>query len=228
MPTPAIIIPIRPTSLRDAKRLIARAEKVADIVEIWLDRVNPLDEMTIEAVIHLAKKPVYVNLKDAAEKGEFAGSAKARVALLAAAAKAGARYVDLPITLSPTLIRSFKTTHKKTKLVLSWHDFDAMPDLKKLRTLAKKADVLGADVVKLVGTATVVSDAFPILAIARELATQKKSFLTMAMGESGQLTRVLTSMMGGLGMFAALDAASASAPGQMSAKELRKWWTDFA
>lgn len=225
---PAVIIPIRPTSLRDAQQLLVRAEKQADIVEIWLDQLRPFESVTAQEVVRLAKKPLIVNLKDAAEKGTFAGSPYERVTLLSAAAEAGAAYVDIPLTFPSTLIRAFKSVHKKTKLILSWHDFATMPDVKKLRTLAKKALSSGADVVKLVGTAHAVADTFPILTISKELADQKQVFLAMAMGEAGKLTRVITPLIGGLGMFAALDKKSATAPGQMTVAELKKWWRDFA
>lgn len=226
MQRPAIIIPTQPTSLADAKRLIARAAKKADIVEIWLDRLA--DPVLVRKVLSLTKKPVIVNLKDKKERGVFGGSAQQRLTLLSAAAVAGAKYVDLPLDFPPELIRQFRKEHPKTKLILSWHDFAAMPDLKKLRQLVKKAKTLRADVVKLVGTARSMQDVFVILTIATELKKAKQEFLVMAMGELGAVTRVLSPLLGGLGMFAAYDKKSASAPGQLTTEELQQWWKDFA
>jgi 3-dehydroquinate dehydratase len=70
-------------------------------------------------------------------------------------------------------------------------------------------------------------DCSPIFQISWELAKKKKTFLTMAMGESGEPTRVLTPLIGGLGMFAPLDKKNATAAGQLIVSELRDWWRVF-
>lgn len=228
MPNPKIIIPTQPQSLVEAKKLIKAAEKVADIVEVWLDGVQDLDAAKIQELVKSAKKPLMVNLKDKKEKGAFRGSAQKRVELLGLAARAGAQFVDLPLTLDAKLIRAFQKAHPRTKLILSWHDFSKMPNLEKLHSLAKTATKFQPAIIKLVGTAKQWEDNFPILAMSRELVADKKVFLTMAMGEHGQVSRVLAPLLGSFGAFAALNAKSASAPGQLTAKELKKWWRDFA
>lgn len=235
MKSPAIIIPTQPANLADAKRLITRAAKKADIVEIWLDRVA--EPAMIRTVLGYTRKPVIVNLKDKKERGVFRGSAKQRTEILSKALQQISPnpslqkrevYVDLPLDFPPELIRQFRKEHPQTKLILSWHDFAATPNLKKLRALVKKAQALRADVVKLVGTARSMQDVYAILTIATELQKAKQAFLVMAMGELGAVARVLSPLLGGLGMFAAYDKKSASAPGQLTATELKQWWKDFA
>lgn len=224
---PKVIIPIQPKSLAEAKKMLRTAAKQADLIEIWLDGIKDLDAEKVRELVRAAKKPLIVNLKDKQEQGTFRGGDPKRVELLNIAAKAGAKYIDLPLTFAPKLIREFRKMYPRTKLILSWHDFEQVPSLKKLQQLAQKAENFNADVIKLVGTAQKWEDNFQILAISRELAKRKKAFLIMAMGEYGQVSRALTPLLGGLGMFAALTVKGASAAGQLTAKELKKWWQDL-
>lgn len=226
--TPQIIVPLRPRSLAELRRLLPRAQKVADVVEIWLDRLQPLTAETVAAAARLPTKPAIFNLKDARECGEFAGGTAERLQLLDAAAAAGAAFVDLPLHLPASQLTKFRQKHPGIQLIISWHDFAKMPSLTRLRLLAQRAQKCGADIVKLVGTASTVADCLPILQISRALATQKIPHFALAMGAAGQLTRVLTPLLGAAGTFAALDPKSATAPGQLTAAEVKKWWQRFA
>ena len=127
-----------------------------------------------------------------------------------------------------TLLRELKKACEKTKLILSFHDFKKIPKIERLRKLAERADKLGADVVKLVGAAESFDDCTAIFQISWELAKSQKGFLTIAMGEHGEPTRVITPLIGGLGMFAPLEKKDATAAGQLTVAELRQWWGAFS
>ncbi|HEV7664756.1 MAG TPA: type I 3-dehydroquinate dehydratase, partial [Chloroflexota bacterium] len=78
---------------------------------------------------------------------------------------------------------------------------------------------LGGDVVKVVGTAHDVRDC---LEVARTFAQADQPTIAIAMGEHGMLTRVLalrepTCVL----TYAALDTGSGTAPGQITAREMR-------
>ncbi|MDD3066410.1 MAG: type I 3-dehydroquinate dehydratase [Candidatus Gracilibacteria bacterium] len=221
---PKIIIPLKPKNLAEAKKLISKAGKAADIIEVWLDGVEDLNQAKVAAIVKLTKKPVILNLKDKKEKGVFRGKDSERFALLT---KSKAAYVDLPLSFPAKLIQQFRKENPQTKLILSFHDFTEMPSIQALRQLSKKAIQLKADVIKLVGFAKKFSDNLPILQISHELAETKKEFLTIAMGEKGEVTRSITPLLGGLGMFALLDAKNKTAAGQIPAKELRQLWEKF-
>jgi 3-dehydroquinate dehydratase type I len=218
---PKVIIPLKPKNLAEAKKLISRAEKLADIIEIWLDGITDLNPEKVAAIVKFAKKPLILNLKDKKEKGSFRGNSLARFQLLT---KSKATYVDLPLSFPVKLIQRFRKENPKTKLILSFHDFAKMPSLQAFRQLAKKASQQKADVVKLVGFARNYSDNLSILQISHELSTAKKSFLTIAMGEKGEITRIITPLFGGLGMFALLDAKNKTAAGQIPVFELKQLW----
>ena len=221
---PKVIIPLKPKSLAEVKKLIYRAEKSADILEIWLDGVADLNPEKVAAIVKLSKKPLILNLKNAKEKGSFRGNSLARFQLLT---KSKAAYVDLPLSFGAKLIQRFRQENPKTKLILSFHDFQKTPSLSVLRKLSKQAIKAKADVVKLVGFAKNFSDNLPILQISHELATAKKDFITIAMGEKGEITRVITPLLGGLGMFALLDNKNKTATGQIPARRLQQLWQNL-
>lgn len=225
---PRIIIPIQPRSLAAAKKDMRAAEKVGDVVELWLDGLPELNDLIVRELVVFARKPLMLNLKDAVEKGRFTGSMTDRLALLAAGAAVATKrnqiFIDLPLSCPAAQIRAFKAQHKKVGLIVSCHDFSAMPTVAQLRRHAAKARAAGADIVKLVGTAKTIADNYVILQITQELVSARQDCLTMAMGEIGQMTRVITPLMGGWGMFAARNIKTASAAGQLTAAELKKLW----
>lgn len=227
MLNPKIIVPLRPISVADYERQILDTEDATDLVEIWLDKIKALDESKIQKIIAATKKPTIVNLKTKAEGGVSRLGDKKRVELLKIAATAGATFVDLALDTPIALVRDFQKNSGKTKLILSFHDFEKMPKVERLRKLTEKAKKMKADVVKIVGTAKTFEDCSPIFQISWELAKAKKQFLTIAMGEHGEPTRVITPLIGGLGMFAPLDKKNATAAGQLTVAELRGWWEVF-
>jgi 3-dehydroquinate dehydratase type I len=93
--------------------------------------------------------------------------------------------------------------------------------------MTEKAFKLDADVVKIATFTKSWDDCTPIFQISWELAKAKKNFLTMGMGEHGEPTRVITPLIGGLGMFAPIEKKDATAAGQLTVAELREWWGAF-
>ncbi len=227
MPKPKIIIPLRPKTVAEAQRLILAIDDQADLIEIWLDGIKDLDESKIKKLIALTEIPLMFNLKNKKEGGTSRFGDKKRIELLKLVAEAEADFVDADLDLPIALLRDLKKSCGKTKLILSFHDFEKTPKIERLQKLAAKAFKAGADVVKFATRTKDWDDCTPILQISWELAKAKKQFLTMGMGAHGEPTRVLTPLIGGLGMFAPLRKSDATAPGQLTVAELREWWGAF-
>ncbi len=227
MLNPKIIVPLRPISVADFERQIIDVIDVADFVEIWLDRIKNLDEAKIKKILVATEKPTIVNLRTKKEGGSSRFGDPRRVEFLKMAAAAGATFVDLALDTPITRVRDFQKNCGGTKLILSFHDFEKTPKIERLQKLVQKAEKMKADVVKIATTAKSWEDSAPIFQISWELAKANKNFLTLAMGECGEPTRVITPLIGGLGMFAPLHKKDASAAGQLTVSELREWWKAF-
>lgn len=227
MLNPKIIIPLRPRSVAELQRLLLDTEEKADLIEVWLDGIKELDEAKIKKISKLVTKPLLVNLKNKSEGGTSRFGDKKRIEILKLAAKAGVDFVDADLNLPVALLRDLKKSCAQTKLILSFHDFEKTPKIERLQKMTEKAFKLDADVVKIATFTKSWDDCTPIFQISWELAKAKKNFLTMGMGEHGEPTRVITPLIGGLGMFAPIEKKDATAAGQLTVAELREWWGAF-
>ena len=102
-------------------------------------------------------------------------------------------------------------------LIVSFHDFRATRNLE--ATLEKMLQV-PADYYKIVSTATTLSDNVTMM---KFLQTQgdKNALIGLCMGEQGIISRVLSVRAGSVFTFGAVSAETKTAPGQMSARDLR-------
>jgi 3-dehydroquinate dehydratase type I len=227
MLNPKIIIPLKPHSIAELQRMLLDVQEKADLIEVWLDMIKELDEAKIKKIIELVEKPLIVNLKNKKEGGVCRFGDKRRIESLKLAAEMGVTFVDADLDLPVALLRNLKKSCRETKLILSFHDFKKTPKIERLRKLSERAWRLNADVVKFATFTQSWDDCAPIFQISWELTKVGKAFLTMGMGEHGEPTRVITPLIGGLGMFAPIEKKDATAAGQLTVAELREWWSSW-
>ncbi|MBU1935422.1 type I 3-dehydroquinate dehydratase [Patescibacteria group bacterium] len=214
-----ICIPIQAKSQKQAKIELKKAAKVADMAEIWLDHIRDLD---IPDLLKNKPLPVICVCKKANEKGKFKGTSKQLIEVLFEAAKHGADYIDMPFANSE--LRT-PNSELRTKLIISYHNFTKTPSTSVLLKKALEMHKKGADIVKISVMAKSLSDAIRIIALAKQLQSQKIPHILIAMGKKGILSRILTPTLGGTIMFAPLTKAKSSAPGQLSVNELKEAWS---
>jgi len=150
--------------------------------------------------------------------GKFKGSLAAQLEVLTKANAAGCPIVDLEIqSASKGKPEAIARLRSRAALILSFHDFRATRNLDE--TLAKMLKI-PADFYKLVATATTLSDN---VAMMKFLQTQsgKHALIGLCMGEQGIISRVLSVRAGSAFTFAAVSADLKTAPGQVSARDLR-------
>lgn len=150
--------------------------------------------------------------------GKFKGSLAAQLEILAKAAAAGCHLLDLEVE-SALKVKADAVARLRARaaLILSSHDFRATRGLD--RTLEKMV-ALPADFYKVVTTAVTLSDN---VAMMKFLQTQsdKHALVGLCMGEQGIISRVLGVRAGSVFTFAAVSADQRTAPGQISAQQLR-------
>jgi 3-dehydroquinate dehydratase / shikimate dehydrogenase len=161
---------------------------------------------------------VIATCRRAANGGKFRGSIVSQLDILGKAAATGCQMVDVEIQTAnkckPALIQKLRT---RAALVLSYHDFRAT---KNLDDALEKMLAYPADYYKIVSTATTLSDNVAIIKfLARE--GDRHSLVGMCMGEQGIISRVLGVRAGSVFTFASASAGQETAPGQVTAQELR-------
>lgn len=188
---------------------LAQAARVADVVEL---RVDMMDELDLPSLLADRACAVIVTCRAAREGGHWKGSESARLDVLRQAIDLGAELIDVELDCAHLFAE-----HGATRLIVSNHDFQGMPQLADVwRRLADA----GADVVKVVGMATDALDTARVLDI---FAAADRPTIAIAMGELGLASRVAclrhdTAFL----TFCALGSAAGTAPGQISIGEMRE------
>jgi len=153
-----------------------------------------------------------------ASGGRFRGSIASQLDILGKAIASGCQMVDVELqTASKCKPQQLQKLRSRAALILSFHDFRAT---KNLDPTLEKMLAYPADYYKVVSTATMLSDNVTMIKfLARE--GDRHSLVSMCMGEQGIISRVLGLRAGSVFTFGAASAAEATAPGQVTAQELR-------
>ena len=161
---------------------------------------------------------VIATCRRAVSGGKFRGSIDSQLDLLGKAAAAGCQLVDVELqTASKCKPAQLQKLRTRAALILSFHDFRAT---RKLDETLEKMLAYPADFYKVASTATTLADN---VAMIKFLARpgDRHSLVGMCMGEQGIISRVLGVRAGSVFTFASAVAGEETAPGQVTAQELR-------
>jgi 3-dehydroquinate dehydratase/shikimate dehydrogenase len=150
--------------------------------------------------------------------GKFRGSIAAQLQILAKAADSGCQLVDIELQSAerakPAQIQKLRS---RAAVILSHHDFRAT---KKLEQVLQRMTAITADFYKIVATATTLSDNVTMMKFL-ESHGDRYSLVGLCMGEQGIISRLLSVRAGSVFTFASAIAGEETAPGQVTAQELR-------
>jgi 3-dehydroquinate dehydratase/shikimate dehydrogenase len=153
-----------------------------------------------------------------ANGGKFRGSVASQLDLLTKAAAAGCQLVDMELQSAVHCKRiQLERLRTRAALILSYHDFRGT---KKLEETLEKMVALPADFYKIVTTATTLHDNVVMMKFLEKNSDQY-SLIGLCMGEQGIISRVLGVRAGSAFTFAAVSEDEKTAPGQVTAQELR-------
>ena len=142
-----------------------------------------------------------------------------RTVLLAAAIRAGATYVDIEYEAETEYRKTLVDLAKKKrcKVIISYHNFELTPDIETLNRIILASKEMGADCVKLAVTANSSKDCARIMSIYEH----HDNMLAFAMGEAGKITRIAAPFLGAEFTFVSVDEANKTAPGQLTAVQMK-------
>ncbi|MGC9159058.1 MAG: shikimate dehydrogenase [Terracidiphilus sp.] len=218
-----------------AEELIARAERVLSdtkFIELRLDALAKPTPALSRVKDFLAAHRDVVAIATCRRKehgGQFAGSLKTELEVLARAAQAGCQIVDIEIEsaeeAAPRQWDGLRATLREAgaALLVSFHDFVRTSNLEQA---ARRIEVFRPDFVKVVSTARSLADNLAVLKLISELSLTSE-VVGIAMGEEGLVSRVLGLRAGAAFTFASSSAgpdagpALATAPGQVGLRTLR-------
>lgn len=190
------------------------ADRALQCIELRADLLldTGLPESQLFDAIKLAKSKsiaVLFTLRHPTHGGKFAGGEHERVVLSRKALDAGADLIDFEWGTEAAA----SANELAGSMILSHHDFNAMPDDQQLHELTVVMQNTGARAIKVVPTAATVEDAVTMLRWVGKSAGNVRR-IGFAMGETGACSRILTTAFGGPVTYASFGEPVA--PGQIA------------
>jgi 3-dehydroquinate dehydratase type I len=207
--------------MEDALRAVAEGNPLADLIEL---RVDYLRNAELEKLLKAGERPLIVTNRRKAEGGRYRGDEKKRLAILRQAVDLGAAFVDVEIRTERSSLRELINNKNGTRMILSSHDFQRTRSGGELRKLLDRMMRQGADVAKIATFARSWDDNLKVLALIPYARKRGQAIVTFCMGEKGKMSRIFSPLMGAAWTYASLSRKQASAPGQLTVKEMREIW----
>src|SRR5947209_1400056 len=161
---------------------------------------------------------VIATCRRVANGGRFRGSIASQLDLLAKASAAGCQLVDIELQSASRLKpQQLQRLRSRAALILSYHDYRAT---RKLEETLEKMAAIPADFYKIVTTATTLYDNVVMMKFL-EKQSDRHSLVGLCMGEQGIISRVLGVRAGSAFTFASVSEEERTAPGQVTAQDLR-------
>lgn len=207
-----ICVPIKKNKTSEVVLRLKKANKEADVVEVWFDEITDFNEDGEQQVNLNSKKPLlYKVSKINFEKIEH---------LLTKIKKI--EYLDLDISTDKNILNKIKQKFPQIKLIISHHDFKKTLPQKELISLIEMIFTKGADIAKIATKASTIEDSINMLSLLSQLTKNGQKAICLCMGKYGRLTRTTGHLLGNYLMYAPLDKSESTAPGQLTLKELKR------
>ncbi|OGP76614.1 MAG: type I 3-dehydroquinate dehydratase [Deltaproteobacteria bacterium RBG_16_50_11] len=216
-----ICISITETILKKALKAVREANRFADLIEL---RMDYLREPELATLMEDRQKPFIVTNRRKEKGGRYQGDERRRLRILNEAIDLGAEYVDVEMDNERKWVHDLIANKKGTQVILSFHDFQGTPSQGDLRRLYHHMIRLKPDLVKMVPFANSWEDNFRVLSLIPYAGERKQRIIAFCMGEKGKMSRIFAPFMGAAWTYASLNEERASAPGQLTAREMKGIW----
>ena len=212
----------------DAETMYHQVEPLldqVDVVEIRLDSMVKADIYSCCSCIH---KPLLFTNRPVWEGGACDASEEKRINPLLEAIQQDVAYVDFELRADQRLRQQLLAAAEmtSTQIVLSWHNFENTPpqaELDKVLAQMMENDAPAGKIIgKIVTTAHTWEDALRVLWLQEQAKAANFPLSCFCMGDPGRITRLATLYLGGYMTYVCLHDAQATAPCQLSLKQLKK------
>ena len=211
-----ICIPIVGPNQHKSLEDIATAEPLADILELRLDLMSDYD---LDGLLAASTKPSIVTNRTKREGGQFSGSEEERIEVLKQAIVAGAEYVDIETSTPKELLKPFLESEHNSKVILSYHNFTDTPE--EIEHLYDLMCGMPADILKIVTYARDINNNLSLFNLIHRSKKDGKKLIALCMGEKGEVSRILSPLLGAFLTFGSLETGKETAPGQITGTSLR-------
>lgn len=198
-----ICAPVIGKTLKEFLKNLDQVQEVSDMVELRADKIKNLSEKDLQLIRRKTKKEAIFTCREKE--------------IILKVLDLGFDYVDIGLSLISNLDLPKK---RKTKIILSFHDFKKTPSLILLKKIKKEMKQFQPDVMKF---ATMIDSDVDIKNLLRLLLSKdnNEKMIVIGMGEKGKITRILGPLLGSFLTYASTSFGK-SAPGQLEVAELKK------
>lgn len=222
-----ICVPVCVRHVDQLADIVERAQEVADIVELRIDYVEPAEVETAlheAAALHkTASLPFILTFRSAEQGGARSIAAADRVEFWLHQSQPGVLnsfpdFADVELELLQT--EEIRQQLSSQRLICSHHDFAGGSG--DLEDLYIRMAGTNASILKIAAQAGDATDCIPVFNLMDRARRESRELIAIAMGQAGVMTRILGPSRGSFLTYGALDEDSATAPGQVTARELRE------
>lgn len=218
-------IPVIAKNTDEALEKIARANVLADMLEIRLDMMETFD---LHEIIQAAQKPVLVTYRSKKEGGKGGSDPETHTGHILTAIREGADFVDVELSLPQKWRDKIFDAQGKSGIVISTHIIDGTPLRQDLEQIFSDCIDTGADVVKIITRAETWRDNLRVLELIPKAHDLEIRIIAFCMGPVGRISRVFSHLMGGYLTFVSLETGQESATGQIPILEMKKILEHFS
>ncbi len=196
-------------------KAVKEVELLVDLFEVRIDLIGDGWQELVEQL----KKPWIATNRTIDEGGNWGGNEARRIEGLLQAIELGADMVDVEFR-TKNIENIVPLVKKRVKCILSFHDLEKTPSLDEIKEIVQKQSKAGADICKVVTTAKEFEDNLTVLQLISEFPENR--MVSFAMGQMGQISRILSPLVGADFTYASIEKGKESAPGQITVNEMIK------
>ena len=205
-----VCVPVCEKDLAALRNACELATEWADVIELRLDCLTELPEDLASDF----SRPLILTFRPTEQGGHRESTRAERKAFWTSVApQINSDWWDVEGDLVDELSLNWP------RIIVSHHDFSGVPD--DLEEIYERLAATPAAIVKIAVQATDITDCLPVFHLLDRARSEGRELIAIAMGNAGIATRVLGPSRGSFLTYGALDDESATAPGQVNARNLR-------
>jgi len=221
-----ICVPICVSRASEIAGAMQQATDIGDLIELRLDYLQQTERDAVMGLLpeylNRADRSIILTLRSPDQGGQTSIDDEARRNFWRSLADLPTNcFTDLELDLVNDFARSDQTTALDwQRVICSHHDFKGVPA--DLEELSERMAATPAGIIKIAVQANDATDCIPVFRLLDRARRARREMIAIAMGPAGIMTRLLGPSRGSFLTYGSLDDASANAPGQLTAKEMRE------
>ncbi len=226
---PHLCVAICERSINALEGACTRASEVGDLVELRLDCLDEGDFNSgvdqLKKLLHNLPVPTIVTYRPAEQGGSSSANVESRYSFWTGQGLSlGSHLCDVETDIAQNFSLASESESASqvdwSRVICSHHDFLGVPT--NLAQIYEAIAATPARILKIAVHANDATDCLPVFHILERALKDGREMIAIAMGTAGIATRILGPSRGAFLTYAALESETGTAPGQISAHELKQ------